>query len=245
MATGNDARDLGSTLISGWDDAADDDNSLVRNIAASVGRDIVEGRLQPGDVLNSVQLAKQFGTSRTPVREAILKLEKQGVVETTPRRRPRVASMSVSEVRNDYEIRAALNGLVSELICSRARDDQIASLWHWQHQLDKATEADDVDAYFWANVEFRHHEADLTQNPQLRRTLDRLGLRTLRLRHLSLSYPGRIAISCEEHRRLLRAYEQRSTDLAVALNRSITIAGLRTIEANGWADTNGQIVVRP
>ncbi|TDD32732.1 GntR family transcriptional regulator [Actinomadura sp. KC06] len=225
-----------------WSDVTAAD-SLVRRIVGTVAREIIEGRLQPGDYLSSVRLAKQFGTSRTPVREALVQLEREGVVETTPRRRSRVTTMTIPEVRNDYELRAALNGLVSELVCARAADHEIASLWHWQRKLDQAVEDDDVDAYFWANVEFRNHEADLTQNPQLRKTLDRLGLRTLRLRHLSLSYPKRIAISCEEHRRLLRAYEQRDTALAVALNRAITMAGLRTIEQNGWLDTKGEKVV--
>lgn len=229
-------------LLPEWDETGPD-NSLVRKIAGSLAKDIVEGRLRPGDSLNSVKLAEQFGTSRTPVREALLKLEQEGVVETSPRRRSNVSTMTIAEVRNDYELRAALNALVSELVCERARDEEIASLWHWQSRLDQATADDDVDAYFWANVEFRNHEADITQNPQLRRTLDRLGLRTLRLRRLSLSYPGRLAVSRDEHRRLLRAYEQRDARLASALNRSITIAGLRGIEQNGWTDLKGDDVI--
>ncbi|RYF53001.1 MAG: GntR family transcriptional regulator [Comamonadaceae bacterium] len=229
-------------LLLHWDDEETDD-SLVHQIARSVAHDIVEGRLQPGEFLNSVQLADHFGTSRTPVREALLRLEREGLVETIRRRRSRVSRMSIAEVRNDYELRAGLNGLVAELVCARARDDEIAALWNYQHQLDRATEENDADAYFWKNVEFRDREADLTRNPPLRRTLDQLGLRTLRLRHLSLSYPGRLPVSCDEHRRLLRAYEQRDTALAVALNRSITLAGLRTIEHQGWTGLRGEDVL--
>ncbi|GAF46453.1 GntR family transcriptional regulator [Rhodococcus wratislaviensis] len=225
-----------------WADDETDD-SLVRYIASCIAQDIVEGNLQPGEFLNSVKLAERFGTSRTPVREALLRLEREGVVETIRRRRSRVSRMTIAEVRCDYELRAGLNGLVAELVCARARDDQIAALWNYQHQLDRAAEANDVAGYFWKNVEFRNGEADLTGNPPLRRTLDQLGLRTLRLRHLSLSYPGRLAVSCDEHRRLLRAYEQRDTALAVALNRSITMAGLRTIEDRGWTGLRGEDVL--
>lgn len=238
----NDRDDHFRILLSHWPDEASDD-SLVRRIAGCVAQDIVEGRLQPGEFLNSVQLAERFGTSRTPVREALLRLEREGVVETIRRRRSRVARMTMAEVRNDYELRGALNGLVAELVCARARDDEIAALWNFQHKLDFAAENDDADTYFWTNVEFRDFEADLARNLPLRRTLDQLGLRTLRLRHLSLSYPGRLAVSCAEHRRLLRAYEQRDSQLAIALNRSITVAGLRTIEHHGWTGLRGEDVL--
>src|SRR3546814_1769546 len=67
-------------------------DSLVGRIAADVARAITEGRLTPGADLNSVELAARFGTSRTPVREALMLLEKEGLVEIPPRRRPRVRS---------------------------------------------------------------------------------------------------------------------------------------------------------
>ena len=71
----------------GVDDRGD---SLVAQIAGDVGLRIIEGELLPGDEVNSVDLAKQFGTSRTPVREALLMLEKHRMVEVPARRRPRV-----------------------------------------------------------------------------------------------------------------------------------------------------------
>src|SRR5688572_19053087 len=63
--------------------------SIVDDIVLAIGTDIIEGRLKPGDDLNSVELARTFGSSRTPVREALLTLEREGFVELSARRRPR------------------------------------------------------------------------------------------------------------------------------------------------------------
>ena len=67
--------------------------SIADEIAVAVATEIIEGRLSPGDDLNSVDLARMFSTSRTPVREALLMLEREGFVEIAARRRPRVARL--------------------------------------------------------------------------------------------------------------------------------------------------------
>ena len=72
-------------------------------------------------------------------------------------------------------------------------------------------------------------------NRQLTRLLSSLGLRTLQLRHVSLSLPGRLDRSVEDHERLLAAYADGDAPLAVALTRSIIMTGLRSIEASGWS----------
>ena len=94
-------------------------DSLVGTIAETLGRAIIEGELYPGDDLNSVDLSRQFHTSRTPVREALLLLEKEGLVVISPRRRPYVARMDLTEVREIYQVRAHLHMLVSELVSPR------------------------------------------------------------------------------------------------------------------------------
>jgi DNA-binding GntR family transcriptional regulator len=73
--------------------------SLVIDIACTIGAEILDGALPPGRDLNSVDLARRFGSSRTPVREALVMLEKQGLVEIPPRRRPHVAEHDRDEVR--------------------------------------------------------------------------------------------------------------------------------------------------
>lgn len=208
--------------------------SLVGRIAEWVASNIIEGHLQPGDDLNSVALSKQFNTSRTPVREALLLLEKEGLVNIPPRRRPHVALTSLAEVREIYVVRAHLYMLVSELIVERASNEAIHSLRPYQTRLEEAAIAEDRDAYFWGNLSFRATEAEICGNIQVQRVLDSLGLRTLQLRHRSLAYPGRMEQSANDHARLLRAYEERDAPLAKAMTRSLVLGGLSAVEHSGW-----------
>lgn len=205
--------------------------SLVGQIAQQIGLAIIEGRLAPGDDLNSVDLAAQYGTSRTPVREALMLLEKEGLVEIPPRRRPRVALLSIEQVREIYQVRASLYALVAELILARgASEVDLSVLLPHLAQMEAAAQVGDLDAYFWANVAFRDAETELCGNSQVRRMIDSLMLRTLQLRRRSLALPGRMQQSLADHRRLVQAYRDRDVALAVALKRAIVLGGLRAIE---------------
>ncbi|MFI6344037.1 GntR family transcriptional regulator [Streptomyces sp. NPDC050560] len=208
--------------------------SIADDIALAVATEIIEGRLSPGDDLNSVELARSFDSSRTPVREALLVLEREGFVEITARRRPRVARLLLREVRELYNLRAELYALVSRAVVREASQADLETLRGHQRGLDAAVADDDVDRYFWINVQFRNTEAAIARDATLRRVLDSLGARALQLRHLSLSQPGRLDPSAQDHARLLRAYEDRDAELAAALTQSLVRAGLAAIERSGW-----------
>ena len=89
---------------------------------------IVEGRLKPGERLMEVQLAEQLGVSRTPVREAIRKLELEGLVVMLPRKGAYVANMSLKDLIDVLEIRASLEGLAASLAAERITDEDIKKL---------------------------------------------------------------------------------------------------------------------
>jgi DNA-binding GntR family transcriptional regulator len=209
-------------------------NSMVDQILVAIGAAIVEARLRPGDDLNSVELARLFQSSRTPVRESLLTLEREGLVEIAAHRRPRVRRLLLDEVREIYELRTTLYALVSRRIVENAAESDIALLRGMVGLLEEAAEAGDVDRYFWLNVRFRNNEAVIAGNSTVRRVLDGVGVRTLQLRRMSLAQPGRLRASVGDHRRLLRAYEDREPDLAAALSQSIVRRGLKAIERSGW-----------
>jgi DNA-binding GntR family transcriptional regulator len=208
-------------------------SSLAFTMFQELAVSIVEGRLLPGHEVNSAELARRFNTSRTPVREALLLLEREGLVVVPPRRRPYVSPVALSQVRDVYEIRASLYALVSELVVQRASDEEIAGLAAWQKLLEQDARDGEVDAYFWHNVGFRNHEASLAKNGELQRRLSSLGLQMHRFRHLSLSLPGRLLHSLADHERLVRAYADRDAALAAAVSRSLVMRGYRAIESSG------------
>jgi DNA-binding GntR family transcriptional regulator len=210
---------------------SDRTNPRVTSIAQSIGCAIIEGRLQPGDDLNTVDLSKQFQTSRTPVKEALLLLEKEGLVTIPPYRRPFVARVSIEEVREIYQVRANLLMLAAELIVNTASDEDIASLRAFLLPLREMAAAHDVDGVFWASVAFRTREAELCGNRQLKHILDSLGLRTLQLRHLSMKIGhGYTEQRLSDRERLVSAYEERDAPLAVALTRAMVLRSLAIIE---------------
>jgi DNA-binding GntR family transcriptional regulator len=206
---------------------------LAQDIFDAVAIDIVEGRLRPGDTLNSVDLARRFGTSRTPVREALAELERHGVVVVPPRRRPYVAYATLKQVKDVYTVRASMFALLAELIVDQCPDERIAELDPWQQALEDDVARGASGDYFWHNVGFRFIEAGLPGNDDLERVIKALGLRTLQFRHLSLSQPGQIQRSVADHRRLLRAYAERDKTAAVAMTRALVMGGYRAIERSG------------
>ncbi|HWD04368.1 MAG TPA: GntR family transcriptional regulator [Amycolatopsis sp.] len=210
-----------------------EDSSLAVAIFRELAISIVEGRLQPGHEVNSAELARRFSTSRTPVREALLLLERESLVIVPPRRRPYVSQVDMRQVREIYEIRGSLYGLVSDLVVARASDEGIDGLRAWQKLLTDDAERGDVHAYFWHNVGFRNAEASLSGNSELQRRLSSLGLQMHRFRHLSLSLPGRLLHSLADHERLVSAYADRDAALAAAVSKSLVLRGLRAIERSG------------
>ncbi len=217
---------------------AGDRAPLAQEIFDEIAIAIVEGRLRPGDILNSVDLARRFGTSRTPVREALAELERQGTVVIPPRRRPYIAQLTLKQIKDVYDLRASLNSLVSELIIERSPKDGVRELWKWYEALEQDVAENKVDEYFWHNVGFRLVEARIAGNEELQKILALFGLRTLQFRHLSLSLPGRLQRSLEDHRRLLLAYDEGDTLTAVAATRSLIQMGYRAIEQSGLVPTD-------
>src|SRR5215210_2428219 len=145
----------------------DERSSLVDDIACVVGAEILEGLRKPGSDLNSVELSRRFRTSRTPTREAVVILEKEGLVEILPRRRPRVADLSIAEIREIYRVRAAMLGLIAAEVARLASDDEIGELRTILREMERADTAGDRDGYYWANVAFHERFADLARNKTL------------------------------------------------------------------------------
>lgn len=206
-----------------------DCQGLSDTIFETLAAEIVEGSLAPGEELNSVALALRFRTSRTPIREALLRLGAENLVVIPPRRRPFVAKPTIEQVRGVYELRAELYGFVSELVIQRASDKEVESLLEWQDRREADVRRGDRRAYFWHNVAARNAEVHIAKNVELERILHTLGLQTLQLRHMSLSLPSRQQRSAEKHRHLVEAYLRRDRHEAKKTTQAIVLDGYKAI----------------
>jgi DNA-binding GntR family transcriptional regulator len=204
--------------------------SLVAQIACEVGADIVEGRIRPGEDLNTVELARRYQTSRTPVREALIILENEGLVDIPPRKRPRARIYSMEEVREIYRTRTALLEFVATDVATFATDEDIETLKAILLNMTRAVRQKDITAYVWLNVDFHDCNARLAQNATVKRIIDSLLVRTLAMRRISLSQPRRMEESLENHLRLVNAYEKRDSYMAGAILRAHHTEALANIE---------------
>ena len=156
-------------------------------------------------------------------------LEEEGLVEIRPRRRPRVADLTMKEIRDIYRARASLLELLAVGIAQKTPIKEIKTLQPMLEGMHKAKGIGDVNAFFWANVDFHQRNTELAKNPTVKKIIDSLLLRTLRLRRAGLFCSGRLAQSADDHERLYRAYFNRDSTLAPALIHSNHISGLAAL----------------
>jgi DNA-binding GntR family transcriptional regulator len=214
--------------------------SLVSTLACEIGTEIIEGVRNPGDDLNSVDLSIQYATSRTPIREALMLLEKEGLVDVPPRRRPRVKKLEWAEIQEIYKARAALLQLVVREVALTATVAQQEMLAAQVEVMREACAKRDFAAYLWANVEFHEKNTQIANNKTVKRILDSLLLRTLPLRRISLSDPKGMTKSCEDHLYLLRAYADRDQVLAAAIIHSNHMNALARLRAALGGEAGGE-----
>ena len=128
---------------------------------------ILRGELKPGERLMEIQLANKLGVSRTPIREAIRKLELEGLVLMIPRRGAEVAEITEKSLRDVLEVRNALEELAVELACDRISQEDIEKLKEAAKELEEVSKNDDVTALAEADVQFHDIIYFATENQKL------------------------------------------------------------------------------
>ena len=166
---------------------------------------IRNGILEPGERLMEVQLAEELGISRTPVREAIRKLEQEGYVIMMPRRGTYVSSVSVNDIKEIFEIRSALESLSTGLAARRIEPDELEKLRALLTEIEGHIERRDIDKIVETDIEFHGLLYQVSRNERLVTIISNLKEQLARFRTLSMSYPGRLQETLEEHRAMVEA----------------------------------------
>lgn len=175
---------------------------------------IVNGTLAPGERLMEVQLAEELGVSRTPVREAIRRLELEGYVVMVPRKGAYVASMSAKDVADVFEIRTALEGLAAELAAERITEEELEELERKLHYVALRVEEGDLEKLVEADTEFHDLLYRASRNQRLVQIIGNLREQIQRFRAASLATPGRMQETLEEHKKIVEAVAKRNGALA-------------------------------
>ncbi|QBS36689.1 GntR family transcriptional regulator [Thermaerobacter sp. FW80] len=177
---------------------------------------ILQGELPRGTRLVASQLAEQWGISRTPISEALLLLEQEGLVSRLPTGICEVVGLSKVAIEELYLTRAALEGLCALRAAQRITDEGIAELQSIMQQLNKATRAGDLDTVDMLGKRF--HErlvafSGLTYIPNLLRSIEGM---IDRYRARTIASPGRPWEAFREHERILAALQERNAEAARA-----------------------------
>ena len=128
---------------------------------------ILTGELKPGERLMEIHLADKLGVSRTPIREAIRKLELEGLVTMIPRRGAEVAQITEKSMNDVLEVRQALDALCVELACDRITDEGIAALKAAKEAFEQSVKTKDNRTIAQADIEFHDIIVQATGNQRL------------------------------------------------------------------------------
>lgn len=174
---------------------------------------ILGNELPAGSQLLEQEAAQRLGMSRTPVREAMVRLEKDGVVEIRPRHGMRVLPVSSTDMREIYEVLTALESTAAELVARRgATSDELANLRAAVAEMGAALDRDDLDG--WAAADKRFHWLLVTQagNERLQQMVAQLGEQAHRVRVLTLRLRPKPVNSIRDHARLVAAIARRDAE---------------------------------
>ena len=183
---------------------------------------ILKGELQPGERLMEIKLAETLGVSRTPIREAIRKLELEGLVIMVPRKGAYVAGVSMKDIHEVYEVRAALEMLAVSLAAERITDEELDALERQVLKESEAEASEDTDEHTLDNIVYidtTFHDIiyQAANNQRLVQFLNILQEQLQRFRAASLSRPGRSKTALEEHKQIIEALSERNGELAAKL----------------------------
>ncbi len=163
------------------------ESTLPDQIATRLRRDILRGVLAPGTAVKERDHAAELGVSRTPLREAIRMLAKEGLVQLRPARSPIVARPSFEQVAHNIEVMSVLEVLSAKLACARASDDQITHIAEFAERMERDYDGLDMLDVFDLDMSFHRAIAEAAGNPILAEMHQSLLARLWRARYLSAS----------------------------------------------------------
>lgn len=178
---------------------------------------IISGELKPGERLMEVQLAEEMGVSRTPVREAIRKLELEGLVVMVPRKGAYVAGLSMKDAADVFEVRQSLEGLAAALAAERITDEEIEALERILLEINDAAEKNDLNLIIQKDAEFHNILFKASRNDKLVQIINKLKEQIDRFRIQSFENPGRLKKLVEEHKKIVEAISERNVEKAKKL----------------------------
>ena len=173
--------------------------------------------------LDERRLSEQLNISRTPVREALARLEQEGLVEIVPRRGVYIVKKTKAEVMEMITVWAALESMAARLITQEATDDEISSLRDILTDVDGNKGGAQIDEYSDKNIQFHQNIIELSRCALLAEMSESLFIHMRSIRARTIGEGNRVDRSIIDHIHIIEALEARDTELAERLTREHTL----------------------
>jgi DNA-binding GntR family transcriptional regulator len=208
--------------------------SLEESVYEAVREGIISGDLRPGDPLVEAQLSADLGISKTPVREALIRLARDGLVVQELHRRSRVATPTVGDVRQACEVRRWVEAEIAAQAAREAPESVSKELAESIRDSERALRRKDTRAWAEAVERFTDTLVEYSENRYAAELLDRMRNVLSLIANVSQVAPGRRTRSIDEHRAILAAIRNHDPAAAADATRvhlnSIEADSLRAIE---------------
>ena len=186
----------------------DDEYIPLRDVVFNTLRSaIITGELSPGERLMEIKLANELGVSRTPVREALRKLEREGLVITTARKGAEVAPINEKDLKEVLEIRKSLESLACQIASQKITPAQTEELAAMNSLIAQAIEANDTESITQMDIEFHEIIYTVTENQRLIDMLHQLKEHILRYRLQYIKDMKNKKNIVDEHNKIISALE--------------------------------------
>ncbi|NDO49657.1 GntR family transcriptional regulator [Lachnospiraceae bacterium MD335] len=196
----------------------DDEYLPLRDVVFNTLRqEILTGKLKPGERLMEIHLANKLGVSRTPIREAIRKLELEGLVIMIPRRGAEVAQISWKSLKDVLEVRSALDALAIELACERMGQDDLELLYKACERFEQATDTKDTRKIAEADVAFHDIIVMSTGNKRLIQLVNNLSEQMYRYRFEYIKDESQHDMLVQEHKEMYRCIQCKDKKAAASV----------------------------
>jgi DNA-binding GntR family transcriptional regulator len=186
-----------------------DPSPLHERIYETLRAEVISGQRKPGELLSEAELARSWGVSRSPIREALRQLEQHDLVRWAPRRGATVARLTVAGLRDIYEVREALESLSAGLAAERGSPADLAKMRELAAEVEQAQDEGDYLRAIMLDDEFHRLMASTTRNRMLESQSGRVLDRVIMARMMVREEPGRTQEIVHEHQGILDALAQR------------------------------------
>lgn len=207
---------------------------------------IMDLHLRPGEMLLVQPLAVELGISRTPVREALVRLLQEGFVEEAEGKKFRVSALTLENVLEIHELRELIEGHAVQKVARGRSEAQIRELRKLLRQMTQALKAKDHDAFFAGDLEFHNRIISFCGNQTLKDLMAHLNEKIQRIRYLTLYIHQRLEETIDEHDQVLEGIVRRDPEGAfrsLHLHLENVRKGVEQLFADSGINTLGRVVM--